>query len=46
MGYKYDENCRCYYIDGHEQEDVVKDCNKRFIVEYFKLERRHTVGCN
>ena len=40
MGYKYDENCHCYYTDGHEREDVVKDCNKRFLVEYFKLERR------
>jgi hypothetical protein len=40
MGYKYDENRRCYYTDGHEREDVVKDRNKRFLVEYFKLERR------
>jgi hypothetical protein len=32
MGYKY--------TDGHEREDVVKDRNKRFLVEYFKLERR------
>jgi hypothetical protein len=39
MGYKYDENCRCYYTDGHEQEDVVKDGNKRFLTQYFKLER-------
>jgi hypothetical protein len=37
---KYDENRRCYYTDGHEREDVVKDRNKRFLVEYFKLERR------
>jgi hypothetical protein len=40
MGYKYDKNRRCYYTDGHEREDVVKDRNKRFLVEYFKLERR------
>jgi hypothetical protein len=40
MGYKYDENRRCYYTDGHEREDAVKDCNKCFLVEYFKLERR------
>jgi hypothetical protein len=41
MGYKYDANCRCYYTDdGHEQEDIVEDCNKHFLVEYFKLERR------
>jgi hypothetical protein len=38
MGYKYDKNPRCYYTDGHEQEDVVKDRNKRFLVEYFELE--------
>jgi hypothetical protein len=40
MGYKYDENCRCYYTDGHEREDAVKDRNKRFLTQYFKLERR------
>ena len=40
MGYKYDENRRCYYTDGHKREDVVKDRNKRFIIQYFKLERR------
>jgi hypothetical protein len=40
MGYKYDENRRCYYTDGHKREDVEKDRNKRFLVEYFKLERR------
>jgi hypothetical protein len=40
MGYKYDENRRCYYTDGHEREDVVEDRNKRFLVQYFKLERR------
>jgi hypothetical protein len=40
MGYKYDENRCCYYTDGHEREDVAKDRNKRFLVEYFKLERR------
>jgi hypothetical protein len=40
MGYKYDKNCRCYYTDGHEQEDVVEDHDKRFLVQYFKLERR------
>jgi hypothetical protein len=40
MGYKYDENRCCYYTDGHEREDIVKDRNKLFLVEYFKLERR------
>ena len=40
MEYKYDENRRCYYTDGHEREDVVKDRNKCFLVEYFKLEQR------
>jgi hypothetical protein len=27
MGYKYDENRRCYYTDGHEREDVVIKTN-------------------
>jgi hypothetical protein len=40
MGYKYDENRRCYYTVGHEREDVVKDRNKRFLDEYFQLEQR------
>jgi hypothetical protein len=40
MGYKYDENRRCYYTDGHEREDAVKDQNKRFLTHYFKLECR------
>jgi hypothetical protein len=40
MGYKYDENRRCYYTDGHERESVVKDRNKRFLTQYFKLEHR------
>jgi hypothetical protein len=39
MGYKYNENRRCYYTDGHERENVVKDRNKRFLTQYFKLER-------
>jgi hypothetical protein len=39
MGYKYDENRRCYYTDGHEREDVVDDHNKQFLLQYFKLER-------
>lgn len=39
LGYKYCENKRCYYSDGHERKDVVKDRNERFLVEYFKLER-------
>ena len=40
LGFKYSENLKCYYNDGHEREDVVKDRNDRFLVEYFKLERR------
>ncbi len=39
MGYKYDEDRLCYYTDGHEREDVVDDRNKRFLLQYFKLER-------
>ena len=40
LGYKYSENKRCYYTDGHKREDVVKDRNNRFLVEYFIAERR------
>jgi hypothetical protein len=40
MGYIYDENRHCYYTDGHEREDVVKDQNKWFLTQNFKLERQ------
>ena len=40
LGYKYCENKRNYYTDGHEREDVVKDRNNRFLIAYFKNERR------
>ena len=40
LGYKYDENKKSYYTDGHEREDVVKDRNKRFLIKYFIAERR------
>ncbi len=40
MGYKYDENRRCYYTDGHEQQDAVDDRNKWFLVQNFKHEHR------
>jgi len=40
LGYKYCENKRNYYTDGHEREDVIKDRNSRFLVKYFKNERR------
>ena len=40
LGYKYCENKRNYYTDGHEREDVIKDRNSRFLVKYFKNGRR------
>ena len=40
LGYKYDENKKSYYTDGHEREDVVKDRNERFLIKYFTAERR------
>ena len=40
LGYKYSENKRCYYTDGHEREDVVNDRENRFLIDYFKMERR------
>ena len=39
LGYTYDENNKCYYIDGHERVDVVEDRTDRFLVGYFALER-------
>ena len=30
LGYKYSENKRNYYTDGHEREDVIKDRNNNF----------------
>ena len=38
LGFKYSENKRSYYTDGHEREDVVRDRNDRFIVDYFEAE--------
>ena len=40
LGYKYDENKKYYYTDGHEREDVVKDRNEQFLIHYFIAERR------
>ena len=40
LGYKYCENKRSYYSDGHERKDALKDRNERFLVEYFKIGRR------
>ena len=39
LGYKYSENMKCYYTDGHERPDVVEDRNNRFLIEYFRLEK-------
>ena len=38
LGFEYYVNKRSYYIDGHDQEDVVKDRNDRFLIESFKYE--------
>lgn len=39
-GYKYNENKRCYYTDGHERQDVVNDRNIRFLPAYFNYEKQ------
>ena len=40
LGYCYNENKRCYYTDGHEQEYVVKDHENIFLIKYFEAELR------
>ena len=40
MGFSYDKNKRFYYTDGHEREDVVAGRNNRFLVAYFKSEKK------
>ena len=37
LGYQYKSQTKCYYTDGHEREDVVKERNK-FIKFYFNIE--------
>ena len=37
LGYKYDENQRNYYADGHKREDIVQDRNEIFLVDYFSV---------
>ena len=39
LGYKYDENKRCYYTDGHERDNAVYDRNKQFLPAYFSYEK-------
>ena len=40
LGYKYEENKRSYYTDGHEREDLIQDRNEIFLVGYFAAECR------
>ena len=40
FGFTYDVNKRCYYTDGHEREDVVKDRVNGFLDPYFFQELR------
>ena len=40
LGYRYDENKRSYFTDGHERDDVVKYRNDVFLNEYFESELR------
>ena len=37
LGFIYNEQKQCYYIDGHDREDVVENRNV-LIKKYFKLE--------
>ena len=39
LGYRYDENKRSYFTDGHERDDVVKYRNDVFLNEYFESEK-------
>ena len=38
LDFRYCENKKCYYTDGHERDDVVKDRNDRFLIKYFEAE--------
>ena len=37
LGFEYKSQTKCYYTDGHEREDVVKERNT-FIKNYFNIE--------
>ena len=39
MGFSYDERKKSYFSDRHEDEGN-KTCRKKFIKEYFELEKR------
>jgi hypothetical protein len=39
LGYKYSETKKCYYVDGHENEENIT-ARKRFIAEYWRNEIR------
>ena len=39
-GFTYSDQKKCYFTDGHEREDVVKDRNNRFLLNYFRYELR------
>lgn len=38
LGFNYSKNKKCDYTDGCEREDVVKDRDDRFLINYFKAE--------
>ena len=40
LGFKYCENKRSYYTDGHERDDVVKYRDEIFLKNYLKNELR------
>ena len=39
LGYKYSETKKCYYVDGHENEENI-NARKRFIADYWRNEIR------
>ena len=40
MGYSYNYNKQCYYTDGHERDNVVRDRDDWFLNSYFELETK------
>ena len=40
LGYWYNENKRCYYTNGYEQDDDVKDQEDIFLIQHFEAELR------
>ena len=38
LGFKYCENQKCYYTDGHERDEAVRYRIDRFLIQYFEAE--------